>query len=602
MSFSTTSRRRLALLAIACLSSVVLPAGTALAQKTKTKSQPTEAVEASAPALTSIAVDIPTIEAVGSNVDEETLRAIISGAVVDNAQTLAGLTAASITIPEIILDTTTEIDGRTNSSTMVFSDLVLTDITNGKAASVTLAGMSMEGLEDASASFGASSVTNFDIAGVLGLYGLVGNDGSGEIRTIYTDFTSAGGSIEAPDVSCTIGPMTAAEFKARPLNYSFVEIMALAETLESQGDDPSPEAIGQILRMYADIFTAFESSPVEFGGFDCSGVDDEGRAMSFSVAGFSMGGMSPGIYPAITMDGLDVTVEGDGMVRIGHMAFKEMDLRGPIALIEAAPAALDEAWFMANARSLIPAFGGFSFGDIAIDVPNEDNPDSRVKASIGAFDLALADYINGIPTNVLMTASNIVADLPADSDDEQIRQLLDLGVTRIDAGFTVDAAWNEAENTIALRELSLNGADLASVVLSGTVANATEALFGLDEDQALAAAMNLAISHLKLDITDAGLSDIVLASVAAEQGSDPATMRPIFAGLAEGTVIGLLAGAAEAQKVGGALNAFVGGSAKYLTIEMTAKTPPGLGFLDFMAAEDDPASLIGKVTIDASAK
>ena len=73
-------------------------------------------------------------------------------------------------------------------------------------------------------------------------------------------------------------------------------------------------------------------------------------------------------------------------------------------------------------------------------------------------------------------------------------------------------------------------------------------------------------------------------------------------GLAEGTVVGMLAGAAEAQKVGAALNAFVSGKAKYLTIEMTAKEPPGLGMMDFMAAEDDPTVLIGKVTIDASAR
>jgi hypothetical protein len=357
-----------------------------------------------------------------------------------------------------------------------------------------------------------------------------------------------------------------------------------------------------MLRIYADIFTAFESSPAQFGGFDCAGTDDDGRAMNFAVAGFSMGGMSPGIYPAITMDGLDITVEGDGAVQIGQLAIREMDLSGPIAVIEAAPAALDEAWFTANARALIPAFGGFSLSDIAIDVPDEDNPGSRIKASVGAFALTLASYLNGIPTDILLTASNIAADLPADSDDEQIRQLLDLGVTSIDAGFTLDASWNEATSTIALDEVSVTGADLASVMLSGTIANAGQALFALDENEALAAAMGLAISHLKLDIADAGLSDIILASVAAEQGSDPATMRPIFAGLAEGTVIGLLAGAAEAQKVGGALNSFVSGSAKYLTIEMTAKSAPGLGLGDFIAAESDPTSLIGKVIMDASAR
>ena len=360
--------------------------------------------------------------------------------------------------------------------------------------------------------------------------------------------------------------------------------------------------MGSALRMYVYFLTAFESSPAEFGGFDCSGIDDEGVPVSIQVAGMTMGGMSPGIYPAISFEGMEISVEGDGSVSIGKASFKEMDLSGPIAAIQGAPAAMDEAWFTANARSLVPAFAGFSFGDVAVDVPDPDNEGARITASVGAFDLTLGEYLNGIPTDVLTTASNIVVDLPANSSDPQLQQLLALGVTSVDAGFTIDASWNEAENTIALDEVSVTGANLATVVLAGTIANATEALFAIDENEMMAAAMGVAIANLKLDVTDAGLSDIILASVAAEQGSDAATMRPVFAGLAEGTIVGLLAGAAEAQKVGGAISMFVSGKAKQLTIELTAKEAPGLGMMDFMAAESDPTVLIGKVTIDATAK
>ena len=598
--FNTTTRQRLGILATACLLSVALPAGSASAQKIKNK-DPVPAETASVTA-SEVNVDIPTIDAVDSNVDEATLRAIFSGNLVDNADALAGLSATSITIPEITLASSTTIDGETNEATVTFSDLVLSDITDGVAASVSVAGMSVDAGDKGGAEFGTLSASSFNIGGVLGLYGLVDGGGQTELETIYTDFNFAGGTFEAPEISCTMGSMTAAEFKARPLKYSFAEIMALAESLEAQEDDPSPEVIGNALRMYVDMFTAFQTSPAEFGGFDCSGLDDEGRDITFKIAGMSMGGMSPGIYPAFSMDGLDITVEGDGSVKVGNMTFKEMDLSAPIAAIQGAPAAIDEAWFAANARSLIPAFAGFSFSDISVDVPDPEADGERIKASIGAFDLSLADYLNGIPTDVLTTASNILVDLPADSDDEQVQQLIDLGVTSIDAGFTIDASWNETDNTIAIDDISITGANLATIKLAGTIANATEALFGIDEDQALAAAMGVAISQLKLDITDAGLSDIILARVSADQGSDPATMRPVFAGLAEGTIVGMLAGAAEAQKVGAALNTFISGKAKYLTIEMTAKQPPGLGLMDFMAAESDPTSLIGKVTIDASAK
>ncbi len=597
--FNTTTRQRLGLVATACLMSVALPAGPAWAQKVKNKGAP--AAE-SAGVSSEFSIDIPTIDAVNSNVDEATLRSIFSGNVVDNAEALAGLSATSITIPEITLSATTTIEGDVNEATITFSDLVLSDITDGVAASVSLAGMTADAGEDGSAEIGTMSASTLNIGGMLAMYGLVETDQT-ELETIYTDFTFEGGSFEAPEVSCTMGSMTAAEFKARPFNYTFAEIMALGEALEAtDGEQPSPEVMGSALRMYVDLFTAFESSPAEFGGFDCSGLDDEGRNMTFTVAGMSMGGMRPGIYPTISLDGLDVEVEGDGSVQVGNMTFKEMDLSAPIAAIEGAPEAIDEAWLTANARSLIPAFAGFSFSDVAVDVPDPETEGGRIQASVGAFDLTLSDYLNGIPTDILTTASNILVDLPENSDDEQLQQLIALGVTSIDAGFTIDASWNEADDTIAIDEVSVTGADLATVKLAGTIANATEALFAIDENEALAAAMGVAISQLKLDVTDAGLSEIILASVAAEQGSDPATMRPVFAGLAEGTVVGLLAGAAEAQKVGAALNAFVSGKAKYLTIEMTAKEPPGLGLMDFMAAEDDPTVLIGKVTIDATAK
>ncbi|MDB5614750.1 MAG: hypothetical protein JWQ22_2403 [Devosia sp.] len=597
MVFSTNVGRRLGLLATACLLSVALPATAAWAQKTKTKEAP--AAEAAAP-VSSIIVEIPEIAAVDSNVDDDTLRAIFTGAVAENADALAGLTATSITIPTITLETSTTIDGEAHSSTVTFNDLVLSDVTDGNAATVALTGWSVDAGDDGSGDFGQISAANFNIAGMLGLYGLVQGDAPAEMQTIYTDVSFAGGTFEAPDLSCTIGGMTVGELKARPLNTSFAETVSLIQSLEGQ-DDPSPETIGTLLRIYGDFFTAFESSPATFDGFDCSG-EDEGRPMSFSIAGMTMGGMSPGIYPSISMDGLDIAVDGDGTIKLGNMTIKEMDLSGPLAAIAAAPAAIDEAWFMANARALIPAFEGFSFSDIVVDIPDPEADGERIAASIGNFDLTLGAYFNGIPTDVLTTASHIVVDLPEATEDAQLQQLINLGITSVDAGFTVDASWSEAEDTITIDELSMTGADLATVALSGTLSNASEALFSLDENQSLAAAMGLAIRSLKLDIDDAGLSDIILASVAADQGADPATLRPVYAGLAEGSIIGVLAGAAEAQKVGAAISAFISGKAKHLTIDMTSKDAQGLDMLDFMAAEDDPTALIGKVTIEATAK
>lgn len=591
-------RKRLTLLAAACLISVALPAGTAMAQKIKTK--PEASVESPAPAAAvpvEFTVDIPTIDAVDSNLDESTLRDILSGNVVSNAEALAGLDATSITVPEITISFTGDAPG-----SFTLNDIILDDIQDGIATSVSMASSSFDGGSEGSGEFGGFKASDFDIGGILRFYGLAGSAGQTELRTIYKNFSYEGGTLTMPEGNCTLGPITTAEVKVRPMHYGIADLLSVSKAMENEGENPSPETIGRMMRIYADMFTAIESTPIEFGGFDCDVPDSEGRRMAFSIDSMTMGGMKPGIYPSIDFSGLNINVEGDGEIRVGDFSFKQMDLSGPLAVVAAAPATIDKAWLDANGRGLIPAFAGFSFGDVFVDVPNEESPGERIVANVGAFDLSLANYINGIPADLSTSASNIAFDLPANSTDELVTQLIGMGVTSIDLGFNLDAAWNEATNSIDLTELSVNGADLADIALTGTLTNATRALFDLDPNTAMAAGMGVALKNLKLDIVDKGLSDLILAGVAAEQGGDPATMRPIFAGLAEGTIIGFMAGAAEAQKVGGAVNQFVSGAAKSLTIEMTAKQDPGLGLLDFMAAESDPTALIGKVTIDATAK
>ncbi|WIJ26750.1 hypothetical protein [Devosia sp. RR2S18] len=591
------SRPGLAALAAAVLLSVALPAGTAFAQKVKNKTT----TETTAPSANEISVDIPTIETVDSSLDEGTLREIFSGEILSNAVDLAALDATSITIPEITVTVDTVVDDEPVSFTTTYTDIVLTDVVDGVAGSVAVAGASADSGDMGSFGMGSLTGSDFNIAALLAFYGAV-ESGSSEMQTIYSELSFDGATFAAEDVTCEIGAVSAGEFRARPLSFNMLELVALAETMEEAGEEVPPELMGQFLRMYAELFTAFESDAYQFDGFSCDGVDEEDRPINVAIGSMSIGEMQPGTYPAISVDGIEIAVEDDGYISLGNFTFKEMDLSAPLAALASIPDMVDEAWFTENARALIPAFEGFSFSDVAVDVPDPDVEGARIVASLGAFDLSLGEYFNGIPTDVSTTVENLVFDLPQNSEDEPVQQLLALGITSVDTGFRLAASWNEDEQTIAIDEVSVSAADLASVVLSGVIANATEALFAVDENEALAASMQVAINELNLDVTDFGLSDIIMEQVAAEQGADAATLRPVFAGLAQGTVIGLLAGAAEAQNVGSAISDFVSGDATNLTINMTAKKNPGLGLADFVAAEEDPSVLIGKVNIQATAE
>ncbi|MET0905699.1 MAG: hypothetical protein ABWY10_06440 [Tardiphaga sp.] len=598
MLLTSSTARRLSALAAACLLSVALPAAPSLAkEKTKTK-----------PAAESTAVDvdysvsIPSIEAVDSNVDDAVLTDILSGNVVDNAEALAGLTATSITVPEIEFTVTGDQTGEEAfTATVTLNDFVLSDVVDGVAGSVSLGGVDMVS-DDGTFNSGAISASQFDIGGVLGIYGLVDGGGQTELATIYTDFTAEGGTLTSEDANCTVGAVSGSEFKARPLKTSIVDLVGMLEQLEENPDDVDPALIGTLMRMYADLFTAFETSEVTFGGLSCDGVDEEDQPLSFSIAGMTMGGMSPGMYPGISMDGLNITVEGDGAMSLDNFTVKPTNLSSVIATLESAPDTVDEAWFTENMRRLIPEFAGFSMAGFDIDIADPETEGARIKAQVGAFDFSLGSYLNGIPTATDMVASNIRAEVPADTGDESLDQLRALGVTDIDAGFRIAASWNEADETIDIEEVSVTGADLATVTLVGTIANAGAELFDLDEDTALAAAMGVAVKSLDLSVVDAGLADIALAAIAADQGADVATLRPIYADLAKGTVISLLAGVADAAKLGEAVSAFVAGTATTLEIGIDAKEEPGLSVVDFMSAETNPMGLLDKVNVTAVAK
>src|SRR5690606_25291237 len=168
MFLSVSKKRGLAALAAACLASVALPATPALAQKVKNK---TPAAEASAPAM-DYEVSIPSVETVGSNMDETTIKDILTGNLVGNAQALAGLDAQSITIPEITVTLDIKVDGKTERSTMSFTNLVLEDVSDGVAGALRLDSSGFTS-PDGDALMGPMSAESFNIAAILAIYGLV---------------------------------------------------------------------------------------------------------------------------------------------------------------------------------------------------------------------------------------------------------------------------------------------------------------------------------------------------------------------------------------------------------------------------------------------
>ena len=195
----------------------------------------------------------------------------------------------------------------------------------------------------------------------------------------------------------------------RPLKVSYADLM---KATSGMGNSPSPEASKAIVLFLADYLQAFKSAPSSFAGLSCTGTDDKGQPFEFSMGGVETSGMSPGIYPGVTVSNIKVIGNGD-TVTLDKFELKQIDFTQPIAAIEAQGDAITPEWMTANYRKVIPAFAGLSFSGFAVNGIDPESPGTTIDAKIASFDLSLSNYLNGIPTKFSTSASGIEAPLPA---------------------------------------------------------------------------------------------------------------------------------------------------------------------------------------------
>lgn len=543
-----------------------------------------------------VEVTVPILEAVDASLDEKTIRDLFAKGIAGNADALAGLDAVSITIPELRVTMPKAAAEKDGIGDVVYTNIVISDVTDGVAKSVTVGGAKSALPEDGTMTVGLMQAEDFNIAALLGFYGLTATAADAPIETIYRNFSFDGATLASDEFSCKVGAMSAAEFKARPLKVSLTELIGMAKEMD-EDSKPTPEQLGKIMSFYADFLTAFESSPMHFDGLDCSGKTEKGENLTFAIGPIDVDGFSPGTVPAMTVDGVKIHVENDGFVQLASIASKKIDFTSVIAAMQAAPAELTDAWFEANFRKLIPAYEGFSFSGLDMDVPDEKSPGTRIKASIADFDVTLGNYVNGIPTAISNSASGMNIPLPADSEDA--KPLRDLGFTEIKADYSASLRWNETSKTIVVDHISFSGEKLGSIALFGTVGNVAAELFGDDIQTAMISAMGVTVKNIQVDLHDDGAAALAAAQAAAEQGQTPEDFRTAASGMAQGTILALLGGGESAKAVADAVGAFVTGSTPDLSIVIDAKDANGLTMADFMAAQSDPTTLIKKVDISA---
>lgn len=544
----------------------------------------------------SFSVDIPTIIADGSSMDEAALRELFTGGFKDQAGQLATLNANRISIPTV----TYSFSNAQGAGEIVLHDISLDSVAAGVAATASVGSVEVKS-KDGGFTSGTLTATQLDFGTLLGYYGLTAPLTGSDFRVAYTGAKFDGGTLTFPQGNCTIGSIESGQVELKQTSVSFLQYIEATQT-SAAGTTPSPEQMQIIFDYIAESLVSQRGGTTTVNGFDCSGTSPDGTPFSFKMGKMSTGGMQPGLYPAYAIEDISVSGGEMGNASLKSFVFKPIDFTGPVAVYQAAPRPVGPDWFTVNARKLVPAWDGLAFSGLDFDVVNPEAESTRVIGGIGEFDLTLGHYTNGIPADISSFAKNIKYNIPTNTMDPQQQMMLALGMSQLDLGYNIKLGWDEASKTVRVDDVSVNGANLGSIAVASTIGNALPQLFDVNPQIEQAAAMSLTLQNLNLNLVDAGLGDIIVTVLAGQQGVDPAQMRTALAGQAAGSVLQIFGSTPEAQGLSDAIGAFVGGQAKSLGISLVSKDPTGLPLPLLMQGSQDPSVLINQVTVTGKAQ
>lgn len=544
--------------------------------------------------------DIKRVDLSGVTSTRAEIEALLSsGSSEPMMRRLARINAKRISIPEAVV---TQQVG-TNTQTVSYRNAILTDIVEGRIASMTVESTTMDAKSaDATLriSSGRSIVTDMDTRALADLYETKAENASAPLTRIYGAF-----SVENMDlteskegVNFKIARLSGRDFLARPIKDSWSGAGELIREF-GQKDKLAPDEIRRFVALYTDLVGAFDIGFVEATGIEIKPKekDSSGRINRIAYTG------STGSQPAeFRWEGMDFGGK-DNRVKIAAISLTGFSIAPTLEGLKGLQGKTPDQFDQATVRSLIPTLGTLRISGVDLDILEDkakgEKPD-RVRFTIRDYAVTADKPVNGIPTNIRVEQSNVAFKLPQNSDEALVKEIAALGYTTVDASSLVAATWNEAANEIALKEVSVQAQDMGRVSLTGLIGNATRDLFSADNGTALAAAVGAKAKSVDLVIEDKGLLSRYLAKAAKEQKTSPESLRRVYAGAAPTVIASLIGDSEQARILGQAVSRFIAQPGK-LTINAQPKNPSGFGAMDLMLASD-PKDILPKLNITAKAE
>lgn len=544
----------------------------------------------------------------GVTVSRSEIESLFSSASEPFADRLTRISARQVTSPEVKV---TQKLGK-ETQTIFYRNVSLNDVVQGQIARSTIGAMAVEmtgAKGNTLFSYGQTTISNLNTPAFVRLYETKDDSGSAPMTRIYSAFTIENLDMvdNGENVSVQVARLSGRDVMARPTKDSWGSAMAFLTEMGGK-DTLSSEEGSRLTTAVVDVIGAFDIGFMEAADIQIKATPKKAPAAKDQKSS-ATGRINRIAYTGATeSQPADIRLEGieagdqDGRAKVGSISLTGFSLAPTLNGLKALQGKPLEELDQEALRTLIPTLGTLRLSGVDVDVPNKSNEKTteRVNFTLKDFEVTADKPLNGLPTNIRIEQRNLVIALPSNSTDDLVKELVALGYKTLDSSFLVAATWNEAANEIALKEVSVQGQDMGTLSLTGTIGNVTKDLFSPDEATAAAALIGAKAKSADVIVEDKGLLGRYLANAAKEQKTTPEALRTIYASAAPFVVSSMMGNSEQAKTLGQAIGRFIAKPGK-LTLNAQPKNPSGFGVMDAMLASD-PKEALAKLNISAKAE
>lgn len=573
-------------------------------------------------------ISIPSVAIEDANFDTAMLKDTFGNSGLTLPERVGRFSAKRLTAQEIKVVQTVA----NNEQNIVYKDVALEDINLGKVARYTAGGTIFDFTiqvpgEDGekvtdkmTGTMGAAEGKDIDGVFLARLYTEKAGPDDKEAKPVYGPFSAKNIVMKTKDANFSYDEIRSNGFTARMPAVPFTETLEKLQSLEN-ADELSQEETRELILQLSSLFDTIGKGDVEMLGMKIEPTD----------ASKGKGGIER-VAVAFDNQKMDATIKGlafsEGQ---DYMKMEEASLKGfswatSVEALKKFAALNEDEVENFPFTTMLPEFGTLRVVGIDADLPYEKSEDvdageenadegeqaateessvpslpERIQFAMKNYEVALNKPYNGIPTDVRVAYEDMSIKVPTQADDEFYQQLRKLGYDSLTMSSNFEASWDEANQDLIIKDISISGKDMGSVSMSGLMGGLTKEFFSGDKVMMQVALLGLKAKQVNLKVEEKGIIANAIKIYAEEKDMSEDEVRGTMSLMAAAALQELAAEQPQLQDVATAFSTFL---AKPNIFELTVKSKAekGIGALEMVAASQDPTLLLDKVDIEAKAE